>query len=239
MHHYHASLRLLCGLWLVAAPGAVLMAANTPSATLTPELSAQLSQNVNRPVIVIMKNALTGDDAASDQASVLSELKQVRAARVKSYRMVNSLAATVSDGELQRLKANPAVAEVVPDVTIRRPVHASAAAVSSAGPNVRTSLPLHVIPGACAPFGLPSLEPEALQTTNTDSLIPGAPTARSLGYTGAGVKVAWIADGVDPMNVNFIRPNGTSAFFDYQDFSGDGPGQVTSGDEAFLDSNAI
>jgi hypothetical protein len=239
MHHYHASLRLLCSLWLIAAPGAVLMAANTPNATLTPDLSAQLSQNVNRPVIVIMKNALTGDDAASDQAPVLSELKQVRAARVKSYRMVNSLAATVSDAELQRLKANPAVAEVVPDVTIRRPVHASAAAASSASPNVGTSLPLHVIPGACAPFGLPSLEPEALQTTNTDSLFPGAPTARSLGYTGAGVKVAWIADGVDPMNVNFIRPNGTSAFFDYQDFSGDGPGQATSGDEAFLDSNAI
>jgi hypothetical protein len=44
---------------------------------------------------------------------------------------------------------------------------------------------------------------------------------------------------VDPNNVNFIRKNGTSAFFDYQDFSGDGPGQLTSGDEAFLDSNAI
>ena len=143
MHHYHASLRLLCSLWLIAAPGAVLMAANTPNATLTPDLSAQLSQNVNRPVIVIMKNALTGDDAASDQAPVLSELKQVRAARVKSYRMVNSLAATVSDAELQRLKANPAVAEVVPDVTIRRSSPSARrsagtdAATASAGPSTR------------------------------------------------------------------------------------------------------
>jgi hypothetical protein len=237
MHHYRAS-RLLCGLWLVAVPGAAILAANTPNAALTPDLSAQLSQNVNRPVIVIMKNALTGDDAASDQAPLLGELKQVQATRVKTYRMVNSLAATVSDGELQRLKANPAVAEVLPDVTIRRPLPASAAS-SSASPNVSSSLPTHVIPGACAPFGLPSLEPEALQTTNTDSLFPGAPTARSLGYTGAGVKVAFIADGVDPLNVNFIRPNGISAFFDYQDFSGDGPGQVTDGGEAFVDSNAI
>ena len=74
--------------------------------------------------------------------------------------------------------------------------------------------------------------------TRTRTTRPRRPPARSASPV-PGVKVAWIADGVDPNNVNFLRSNGTSAFSDYEDFSGDGPGQPTGGDEAFLDSNTI
>lgn len=218
--------------------------ASDPSAKLTPELAAQLAKGVNRPVIVIMKNRVTGADAERDQSSTMNELGQVHAARIKQFRMVNAMAAMVSDGELARLKANPSVAQVVPDSVIRRAPRAATVASGAASTNAGKSLTPHVIPGACLPNGRVQLNPEALEVTHTDSDDPLAQTARSLGITGAGVKVAWIADGLDPKNANFIRPDGKSVFDpaiggDYQDFSGDGPGQLTGGGEAFLDANAI
>jgi hypothetical protein len=78
------------------------------------------------------------------------------------------------------------------------------------------------LPGACLPNGGVELEPEALSLTGTDSQTPGAPTARSLGFTGAGVTVGFMADGIDTGNVNFIKPGGGSVFTRYADFSSDG-----------------
>lgn len=206
------------------------------TAPLTPALASRLAQNANNHVIVVMRNMrFSGANAVNDRAPVMRELSQVGAQRIKSFQLLNAFAATVSPGEVQRLEANPSVAMVVPDVVLRR----KASAATAAGSPAATPLVLHNIPGACAPHGRVQLAPEGLALTHTDSADPLAPTARWLGITGAGVKVAWIADGIDPENVNFIRRNGSSAFVDYEDFSGDGPGQVTSGDEAFLDANTI
>jgi hypothetical protein len=216
--------------------GGVVSAALTSVVTANAPAAPALSQTVDRPVIVIMKNHVTDDAAARDQAPLIGQLHQTQARTVKSFHMVNAFATKVSETELEMLRAHPAVERVVPDVLIRRaPRAAAASSTSTAIP----SPPLNDIPGACLPDGRVLLEPEALQVTHTASNDPLAKTARSLGFTGAGVKVAYIADGVDPKNVNFIRPDGTSAFFDYQDFTGDGPGAPTSGGEAFIDSNAV
>jgi Subtilase family len=249
-----ASVAVLAALPILIGAQSVGATTSPISGPLTPALARRLSIKVDQRVIVILKKqflaAHVGSHAAAlrshavvgAQAPLMAELHAVHASHVKSYQLVDAFAATVSAGEEARLRANRAVAEVIPDVTIQ----ASSGPASAGSHKLRaheagppTSLPLNNIPGMCGAHGQVQLDPEGLSLTNTDSDNPFQPTARSLGMTGAGVKVAWIADGVDPNNINFLRRNGTSAFSDYQDFTGDGPGQPTSGDEAFLDSNTI
>ena len=235
-----------------ASPAAVSAAslAMTTSLAMQPlpaARAAQLSQHVNRHVIVLFKNqpaqARAGTGAARARAGritayqrpLIGELHQVHATHLQSFTLVNSLAATVSAGEETRLKADPAVREVIPD----GPIYGAAPATPTAA---ATASAVKTLPGACLPNGGVQLEPEALQVTHTDSNVPGAQTARSLGFTGAGVTVAWMADGIDLHNANFLRTRGhpgTSVFTDYKDFSGDGTTAPTGGGEAFLDANAI
>jgi hypothetical protein len=89
-----------------------------------------------------------------------------------------------------------------------------------------------VPPGVCpSDPAKPQLEPEALGLTD-------AVRAQTLA-TGKGVKVGFLADGVDVHNPEFTRGDGSSVFADYQDFGGDGPNAPTDAAEAFGDASAI
>jgi hypothetical protein len=53
------------------------------------------------------------------------------------------------------------------------------------------------------------------------------------------VKVAFLSDGLDINNPDFIRADGSHVFIDYQDFIGNGTTAPTSGAEGFTDASAL
>jgi hypothetical protein len=229
---------------LLLAGAMTLLAATQllPSAAATAAKPA-----TNRHVIVLLKNQETALPATRTdisrrrsavrhlQSPVTSQLARSGARAVKQYTVVNAVSATVSQGELATLKSNPAVKAVVIDQALHAPAPAPTppGAIPSVGP---ATAPL---PGACPAPGKVQLEPQALQTIHADSDLPNAKTARSLGIDGSGVKVAFIADGLDINNQDFIRANGQHVFVDYKDFGGDGTAVPTGGGEAFLDASSI
>lgn len=86
-------------------------------------------------------------------------------------------------------------------------------------------------PGTCpADPSKPLLEPEAPQTTHTAYTNPDLPQAQNI-VDGKGVTDAWIADGMDPHNPDFMRADGAPVFTDYQDFSGTDPNGPQPGEE--------
>ena len=205
------------------------------------------SQAVTQRVIVIFKNQETGLPAtradinarrnaiALNQAPVKNQLTSSGAQSVHSFSVINAVSATVSPGEESQLKSNSAVSQVVPDQIIQLAPPASTGQASTGASGAGTS----PLPGACAPPGQVQLNPQALETIHADSQTPGAKTARSLGLTGSGVTVGFIADGLDPNNQDFIRANGQHVIIDYKDFSGEGTNVPTGGEEAFGDASSI
>jgi hypothetical protein len=228
---------------LLAVTG-VIAALGGAALETTSAAAAAAGPGSNSRVIVVFKNQETNlpptpalvaqrnSAVAGVQAPVTSQMASSGATNIQSYSVVNAVSATVSPSEASQLKANPAVSEVIPDQLIQLAPpesfgHGQGGWPGSATPGVCSSNPRR-----------PQLNPEALEAINADSDQPGAQTARSLGITGAGVKVAYIADGLDTQNPDFMR-NGSSVFFDYKDFTGAGTSAPTGGEEAFGDASSI
>ena len=195
-------------------------------------------------VIVVLKNQERGlppsrrDEASrrravvGDQTPLLSQLRSSGARDIHSLTVLNAVSATVSPSEVASLESSSQVSEVVPDQIIHMApmdltAHGSAGGASPSAANV------------CPSGNGVQLNPQALETIHADSEDPNSPTARSLGFDGSGVTVAFIADGLDTNNPDFIRPDGSHVFVDYKDFSGEGTNVPTGGEEAFGDASSI
>ena len=223
-----------------------------------PKISAAQAQEVAQgDVIVIMRDQLAGTSelhslsarsaaASASQSSVVSQLQRLGSRKITSFSTINAFATKVSASESALLAANPAVQSVVPDRMIESLAHHqnryidAATAVSAAAAIKAATATSTTDGGLCG-----TLEPEALQLTNTASLDATVAQAQLVldgnhkPVTGSGVKVAFMADGLDTTVPGFIRADGSPVFVDYEDFSGDPAGTATAGGEAFGDASSI
>jgi hypothetical protein len=185
---------------------------------------------------------------ASAHNSVLSQMPQLRLRKFHSFTTINAFSASLSEAEANELAARPDVQAVVNDRVIRPLPRRQTRLEQSVAGAAATSISkgAAAVSTAATDGGLcNTLEPEALQLTHTAYADPSIPQAQQVRdgkgqlVTGKGVKVAFLADGLDPTVLGFTRPDGSSVFIDYQDFTGDPAGTPTDGGEAFGDASSI
>ena len=150
--------------------------------------------------------------AASMQAPLVTQLKQVGATHMTRLSLLNAVAATMPAAEAGALANNPGVKEVVPDGTI---------IIGDATSSTPTVAPSRVanstMPGTAADGqqlcskspGKPLLEPEELTSIH-------ATEANSIA-TGQGVVVGNVNADTLAGNPNLIRPNGQHVIIDAPD----------------------
>jgi len=239
-----------------AAVATVILSASA----LTGASPAKPALAIQRDVIVILRDQMPslppvrGQRAAraaalaTAQVPIVSHLQASGAARIHSFALINAVSASVSSAEADALAAHPLVKAVVPVRTVKLPRRASEDATprgAATASSVRSNSGAAAAASSSASAVCNTLEPEALQLMNVAFLDPSRPQAQRVVdgngqfVTGTGVKVAWIADGLDPTIAGFIHTNGTPVFVDYQDFSGDPAGTPTDGGEAFGDASSI
>jgi hypothetical protein len=231
---------------------AMVATASIPTAALaTPSEAAQTgAKQPARGVIVMLRNqhqnlSITRSAsspralaAKADQAPLIAQAKKDGVTGLRGFTSVNAFAATATPAQVATLTADPAVAAVYPDLPITQTASTVEAAAKAAG-GTSTSAAATIPAGICPTDpAKPLLEPEALQTTHTAYSNPATAQAQSL-VTGAGVKVAFLADGVDTTDPDFIRADGTPVFVDYQDFTGEGKDAPSDAAEAFGDASSI
>lgn len=227
------------GFAVVASVAALLLATGQPVAAAKPAAAA----TADRAIVVVLRDQLGSAPATKAQSSnrrakatsaqdvVLGRLTGAKPTKVKHFALGNAFSATVTPDQAAALAADPAVATVLPDSKVELPAPATPPAPAG-GKAPQARQPAEA-PSAICPSDptKPLIEPEALTSIR-------ALSAAALA-DGKGVKVAFLADNMNPNYADFIRPDGSKVFADYQDFSGDGPDTTEGGAEAYGDASSI
>ncbi|SEG68719.1 Subtilase family protein [Actinacidiphila yanglinensis] len=200
----------------------------TGGASAAPVTSAPLAPAVygadaGGAVIVVLADQHTGlalkaqgtartSATRSDQRSIVSAIKAGGGTDIRQLVSVNAVAAHLSAAEVERLRADPAVAKILPDATIT---------VDPAS-SVPKAKPAKLNPALCpADPAKPFTEPEALSDVRASSDDPKAGAEGNDIATGQGVIVA--NEGINDLagNPNFIRKDGTPVVLDAPDPTAD------------------
>jgi hypothetical protein len=197
------------------------------------------------PVIVVLKSQHNGlslraqpsklrAGARSDQAPIVASIRASHGTGLLQLTAPSSVAATLSAAEVARLRADTAVAEIIPDPKVRV-APASPAPVPTVRKVARTG---GSKPGVC-PFNpagpaKPLEEPEADADVHASN---GHPHAHGMGNsiaTGTGVVVA--NEGMNELagNPNFTRANGSHVVIDAPSYTAN-----DSNDEFYGDASSI
>jgi Subtilase family len=188
-----------------------------------------LSSGKQESMVVVFDNQLTNlpanrahrgareATAASMQAPLVAQLKQVGATRITTLSLLNAVAATMPAAEAQALSHTAGVKAVVPDGTIIIG-DATSTTKTVASSRVRKS----TIPAAAADGqqlcntspSKPLVEPEALSSIHDASDNPNAPDEASSIATGQGVIIGNVDADSLAGNPNMIRPNGQHVIID-------------------------
>jgi hypothetical protein len=221
----------------VTAMTAVGWAAGSPAGAsvrpgfskLSPSQVKARSSGKRESMVVVFDNQLTGlpanrahrharaATAASMQAPLVSQLKQVRATHITTLSLLNAVAATMPAGEAQALSHVQGVKEVVPDGTIIIGDGTSTTKTVAPSRVRKSAIPARAHDGQQLYNTNPSkplLEPEALTSIHDRSSNPNATREASAIATGQGVLVGNVDADSLAGNPNMIRPNGQHVIID-------------------------
>jgi hypothetical protein len=253
-----ASLALALTTALAISGGTLARAASTqPAAAAAPAYDGSAAGG---KVIVVLKQQQTGMNlrtqakqrvaaAHADQAPIVASIRSHGGTGVTQLAAPDAVAATLSPAEVSQLRADPAIAEIVPDTMIQvSQVHTESAPPARAGhvavkpgggphgtgPAAGTIAPLrtHVIGKNCP--ASPVQEPEAVADIHASDGNPNAPDEGNSIATGKGVIIA--NEGMNALagDPDLQRADGSHVVIDAPDYTAD-----AGNDETFEDAASV